>query len=382
MFHNKKHPQLLAPLPLWETEQVFFCGEDWLNNLLSDIKSAQKSIQLQTYIFELDTVGIPILNALCAASAQGIKVCVIVDGIGSFGAIKPIQKALQNHGAELAVYHPLPWCLSTGQLRRAAWISHILMRWTSINKRQHSKLCLVDGYIAWVGSFNITDKHIFRANADNNWIDAVARVTGGRCVLLGEFFSAVWTHNIHKLSAYFLRYPITNYSRVLRKKRLKKLLESMSCATQRIWIESAYFSPTDVLIRALKAAAVRGIDVHIIVSKKSDVPFFPALSSTYYMDLLHAGVHIHAYSKGILHTKYMVIDERLVIGSSNMNHRSLLHDIELDIELFKPSSIESIENHFQEMVQNSKEITAENISKRYARLVMLGQIPRLLRYWL
>lgn len=372
----------ISPLPAWSSEQIYFSATQWYADLQRDIDRAQRSICLQTYIFDIDAVGEPLLKALCAASQRGVEVRVIVDGIGSAAATEFLQQVLQGNRAELHVYHPLPWHWVTNRLERDDWFARFFERLTRVNNRQHSKLCLIDGDIAWTGSFNITYDHIENNGRGLDWKDCGVRVSGERCLLLSEFFNAVWNQDARILSPYFFFHPVTNFSPALRKRRLRILLQQIHAAQNRIWITSAYFSPIPRIVRALKKASARGVDVRVMVPEHSDVSFFPALASTYYADLLRTGIHIHEYGDGILHSKHMLIDDAVIVGSSNMNHRSTLHDIELDIELFAKLSREQMENDFAASIQKCREITLDNLNRFYAWLLAFGQIPRLLRYWL
>ncbi|HNE27214.1 MAG TPA: phospholipase D-like domain-containing protein, partial [Pseudomonadales bacterium] len=215
-----------------------------------------------------------------------------------------------------------------------------------------------------------------------DWKDCGVRVTGERSELLREFFEAVWFDDEKKLSPLFLFHSVTNFSRLLRRRRLRVMLQSLYTAKKRVWIVSAYFSPVPSLVRALKKVSRRGVDVRVLVPAYSDVKFFPALSSTYYADLLRAGIKIYEYEAGILHTKLMVVDDDVLIGSSNMNHRSMLHDVELDVQVFSEAVKKHIVDDFLASLGDSRQITQKNISRFYAWLLVIGQIPRLLRYWL
>lgn len=370
------------PLPRWETEQLFLMAEDWFDALLRDVGNAQHSIDLQTYIFALDDIGRPLLDALCRASERGVTVRVMVDGVGSRSAIDVLQQRLQNVGAALFVYHPLPWRWAAARLERSDRLSRFISRLTRMNNRNHSKLCLVDGQAAWVGSYNITASHLMSTVGGLPWKDAGVRVTGARCSLLGEFFDALWYHDIERLSIRFLFHPMTNFSPALRKRRLRVLLTLLGSAQERVWISSAYFAPVPHLLRALKKASRRGVDVRILVSARSDVPFFPALSSTYFADLLRAGIHIHEYRAGMLHTKLLQVDKHLVIGSTNMNYRSLLHDVELDIEVFSPTVITAITDDFRQQFAGSPALSLAGRNRLSVWVLALGYIPRLLRYWM
>lgn len=374
--------QVLEPLPVWDSEQVFFSATQWFARLLVDVANATQTIYLQTYIFTLDTVGEPLLQALCAAAERGVKVCLIVDGIGSAAALTILQKKIVSSGAQLHIYNPLPWAWVSSHLESNEKAFRFFRRLLRVNNRQHSKLCLIDSRQAWIGSFNITDDHIENNGRGMDWKDGGVRVTGARCELLREFFEAVWFDDEKKLSPRFLFHPITNFSAMLRKRRLRVILQSLYAAKKRIWIVSAYFSPVPSLVRALKKVSRKGVEVCVLVPAYSDVTFFPALSSTYYADLLRAGVKIFEYEAGILHAKWMMVDDSVLIGSSNMNHRSQLHDIELDVQIFSEEAIKQVAEDFIVSIGSCRQITLKNINRFYAWLLVIGQIPRLLRYWL
>ena len=372
----------VSPLPEWSSEQVFFSASQWFVELQHDIKNAQHSIYLQTYIFDIDAVGEPLLQALCDAACRGVAVRVIVDGVGSAKSTAFLQKSLQDNQAGFRIYNPLPWEWMSNHLERTGWANRFFERLMRVNNRQHSKLCLIDNRTAWVGSYNVTDDHIENNGRGPDWKDCGVRVTGERCLLLRDFFEAVWRDDATRLSPHFLFHPITNFSTVLRKRRLRVLLQQIHMAKDRVWIVSAYFAPIPRIVRALKKASQRGVDVRVMVPEHSDVSFFPALSSTYYADLLRADVKIYEYEAGMLHAKLMLVDDSAILGSSNMNHRSLLHDVELDIQLFSSQAKQDVVSDFVVSMESCRIITLENINRFYVWLLALGQIPRLLRYWL
>lgn len=110
--------QGLQPLPVWESEQVFFSATQWFTHLLADIANATQSIDVQTYIFDLDRVGKPVLHALCAAAGRGIRVRIIVDGVGSAKSIATLQEKFEASHVQMHIYHPLPWAWVSSQLEK------------------------------------------------------------------------------------------------------------------------------------------------------------------------------------------------------------------------------------------------------------------------
>lgn len=381
---RKTQREPIASLPPWETEEVYDSIKDWFTDQIADIDAAQTAINLQMYIFCLDDCGLAFLDALVRAASRGVKVRVIVDGIGSGDYIEQLRDALHAVGAEFRIYHPLPTQWASGRLeKKAGPLFNFLRRLTFINKRNHSKLCLIDNEIGWVGSFNITNNYCDDLDADDIWQECGARVTGERIILLKQFFSAVWTGDKRQLKAdLFAMHPITNWGHQLKVIRYLHTANQMHRAQTRIWIASAYFAPREKILKAITLAAERGIDVRIITPEKSDVKFFPLLTATYYADLIKRGARCFEYKNNMFHSKFMLIDDQVMIGSSNMNHRSSLHDIELDINLFSERGRAEVEREFLENQSHSRELTVENLPYIYGRWRLFGLIPRLLRYFL
>jgi cardiolipin synthase len=129
-----------------------------------------------------------------------------------------------------------------------------------------------------------------------------------------------------------------NTRRALRRENYLDLLVRILGAKRRIWIENAYFVPDGALIRALKVAAESGVDVKIVVPAISDVFFIPWVTAAFNLGLLRAGVKVFEYNKGMMHAKTVLIDDWGLVGSSNLNHRSLFHDLEADLVLADESA--------------------------------------------
>jgi cardiolipin synthase len=125
-----------------------------------------------------------------------------------------------------------------------------------------------------------------------------------------------------------------------------ELIKRVRSAEERVWLVTPYFIPPRRLIQALGKAAKRGVDVQILTSAKTDVKLFQTLQFFYYPYLMKRGVKIYQYTEKVLHAKNVVIDDWMIIGSSNFNHRSVLHDLEVDLVIQKPENRQLIVNHF------------------------------------
>ncbi|GAH09354.1 unnamed protein product, partial [marine sediment metagenome] len=152
---------------------------------------------------------------------------------------------------------------------------------------------------------------------------------------------------------------------------------------QRIWITNAYFVPDNVLLKRLRDAANNGIDVRILLPKKSDVMVMPWASSTFYYRLLKSGVKIFEYLPSMLHAKSLIIDNWALIGSSNLNHRSLLHDLEADIMLKSTESIKQLESDFLNDLTQSREVELDSWHIiRPLRQRLVGRMVLYMKYWI
>ena len=286
---------------------------------------------------------------------------------------------------ELRVFHPLPWDFSLYRraLRAGRWYSQVLYFFAAVNHRDHRKLCIVDNEIAWLGSFNITDEHFNRRSvrANDYWHDTGLRVTGSITAQLDANFARVWRRKTGSKGMRSRRFLAIDEISRRRQSRLQ-LLQVLEMARQRIWITNAYFNPTRQVLKTLKQKARSGVSVMLIVPRRSDIVFFPALSRSFYADLLQAGIRVYEYDDRVLHSKTMVIDEQVVVGSTNLNYRSLFHDLELDLLLADSEILAQIQRRFENDIECSMEITPRRPRRNSWLLLPLCWLARFLRYWL
>ena len=366
-------------------QQLFFTPDEYFNGLLADIDNAKTQILLEIYIFELDIIGSRVLEALQRAAARGVKLQLLIDGVGSYRDANIIAERLDTANCELRVFHPLPWDFSLYRraLRAGRRYSNILYFFASINHRDHRKLCIIDNKSAWLGSYNITDDHFNRqaSGADDYWHDTGLRVTGPMVNTLAVNFTEVWrrkTGSVARRSLYFM----ASREISVRRQRKLQLVHVVGLARRRIWITNAYFNPTHRMLEVLKRKAIDGISVKLIVPARSDVVFFPLLARSFYADLLQAGIRVYEYDKRLLHSKTMVIDDQGLVGSTNLNYRSLFHDRELDLLLDDDDLVSRLQQRFENDIEDSTEITLRNPHKSPWLVRPLGWLARFLRYWL
>jgi cardiolipin synthase len=372
------------------TENIFIDGGAYFESLINDIQQAQYTISLETYIFQNDSIGKKIIEALVSAAKRGVAVRVMVDGAGTPWWNSQFARTLEKAGASTKVFHPFPWQL--WNWRRSRIKTSFFKNWIyllfKINSRDHRKVCLIDGHIAYVGSMNVSKCHLSRAMGGDNWRDTSLRITGIDLSDLYRAFDLAWDHQpiterVREAFRQVRRNPTirSNHTRHRRRILYKNLLRKMSICRRHIWITNAYFVPDNFLLRRLQEAARAGVDVRILLPRKSDVAIMPWASTAFYFNLLKAGVRIFEYLPGILHAKVLLLDDWALIGSSNLNHRSLLHDLEVDMLLSNLASIQTLEQQFLRDLENSREISLERwhiMRPRYQR--WLGRMILYIKY--
>lgn len=366
----------------WKEETLFFQADIYLQDILRHIDTAQQSIIVETYIFDYDDVGKQLIEHLVKAQARGVNVRVLMDGVGSSHDADRTAQALEHQGVPVKIYRPLPWQIYHYKraLTRGNLINKLLYFIRRINQRNHRKQLIIDNQQLWSGSLNISQKHLPRSQGGDGWQDYGVKVSGANVAAMAGQFDDLWFRRPIRLSRGLFRTYWDTLSQWSRKRRNQLLLHKINAAHERIYIVNAYFAPASNIIKALKQARYRGVDVQILVTARSDIKLFPLLTASYYADLLQAGIRVYEYQPGFLHAKALLIDQFALIGSTNFNHRSYLHDQELDIVLSKAQSIAALEQQFYRDRLASQEVLF-NANKGW-RWKILGHLPRLLRYWM
>lgn len=358
----------------WLTEKPYYNSEEYFLDLTTAIANAKNTIEFETYIFQDDSVGKKVLQALIPAARRGVEVRMLIDGVGSFFYIKNIKAILANSQVQLKVYHPFFFTQAVGLM----WfrIDLILRALLRLNRRLHRKMCLIDGHLLFAGSLNITND----ANRES-----AACVSGSQVLYMRNSFERIWSRRRTLKSMWPQQLPSLirlNDSFWLRRLRNSELRNRIRSAQKRVWVTNAYFVPPVFILRALYSSKLKCTDIRLILPARSDQKYMKLVAETYYRGLLHTGIRIFEYKKCFLHAKTLVIDDWVLVGSSNMNHRSLFHDLEVDIVLTKAETLESIETQFKNDIADSVEITFADLKNRPIYNSFIGWFVHLLRYWL
>ncbi|MEW6057622.1 MAG: phospholipase D-like domain-containing protein [Bdellovibrionota bacterium] len=372
----------------WIKEEVFFETKRFFSHLEEHLAAAEDSIDLETYIFNDDELGRRIANQLKAAASRGVHVRVMVDGFGSPHWARDFLRPLLKAGVEARIYHPMPLSALSPYFEKHPSLTKFFKRISTMNERNHRKVCVVDRQKAWTGGMNISAAHM-------SWRDTGVFVEGSRVqdflCAFGQAWQKAWSprHAFHPKKRWrkFRRWIALNLVRLNSNYRARKiayrdLLKKISTANHRVWVTNAYFVPPQRLRRALQAASRRNVDVKVLVPRKSDVFFIRWISSALYFGLLTAGVKIFEYLPAPLHAKTLLIDDWATVGTTNLNHRSIIHDLEVDVVLTAVKSTEALAHRFERDLKESKEVSITDWRQRSWRERIAGQILLFFRYWI
>jgi cardiolipin synthase len=354
--------------------------------MLDAITSAEREILLETYIWASDHTGRRFIDAVCIKAQEGVRVRCIIDGAGSFGFSSHDVERMRNAGVRLSVFHPVgPW--------RARW------GWSV---RDHRKLLIVDGRIAFAGGMNLGDDYAPLDWGGKGWNDIQVAVEGPVVRELLRLFEVSWRYAMPETYADDKPEPFAprdgflaiqgSTSRVHslavgrffgRKIIQHHLTHAFSKARDHIRIQAAYFVPNRRLRLSLIRAARRGVDVRIMMPKHNDVPFLGYASRATWAPLLRNGVKLFEWLPGMLHSKTASVDgEWCMVGSYNLDARSLHYNWEVSIEVLDPAVAVALEAKFTEDEWSCEQVDGQAFRHRGMWQRVRERFFHLFRLWL
>lgn len=301
--------------------------------LLQDIAGAQQLIHIEYYIYQPDQSGTALRDALIDAARRGVKVRLLVDGVGAAKASQKFFQPLMDAGAEVERFHPMHF---GGIFRfwKRPWL----------NLRTHRKIVVIDNAIAYVGGINITDDQDERINP-LAYRDLHLRIEGNVVLELQQVFAEDWIYarpgkhawvdemagqppaaTAGKIAMQIIASgPDSDWEAIHRAH-----ISAIHAAKKRVWLTTPYFVPGEAGRMALSSAALGGLDVRLLVPKMSDSRLVTYAARSYYAELIRAGVKIYEYGPRLLHSKTLLIDDDLaLIGTANFDHRSFRLNFEV-----------------------------------------------------
>jgi len=403
--------------------QVLTNGIETYEQLIESLQNAQRSIDLEYYIFRNDQIGSRIIDLLIERAAAGVRIRFQRDGWGSRKIPRSQIIRMMDAGIECRTFFPLrfPWLLST------------------LNYRDHCKIVVIDGKEAFTGGINVGDEYTGLKPNVGFWRDTHMRIEGEVAIDLEAIFDAHWNIALpermqaktHNKKARDTRKPVedprhrpqhipasdgvalsalsaesgaelgtmdaadTAPSTALLREAYVQTLEGnpviptqvvrqayficLTQASQTIDITTPYFVPDADIIMAIKTAVARGVRVRLLVPHHVDQKIVGPASRTYYAELVEAGVHIYLYDKGVLHAKLMIIDGEIAeVGAANYDMRSFRLDFEVSEVIYSTEVARELTEQFERDLTDSIPLRIEDLQKRSGPQRLVEQGARLL----
>jgi cardiolipin synthase A/B len=319
-------------------------GAAFFPKLLEVIAQAERRIHLEFYIWNTDETGRIVRDALTEAARRGVEVRLLLDEIGSFWTMRRFFKDLLAAGGKVAWF---------GTFAPFKGSFHL-------NLRNHAKLVVADGVVALTGGMNIGDEYWKGAGKELPYRDLQMAVRGEAVTQLMQRFAQEWYFATGEILTQRDHYPpqaragkisvqvvAGGPDNDLNEVQLS-ILSLLHRAKQRVWMMTPYFVPEAPLLTALQLAALRGVDVRLLVPSKGDHAYLTAVTRSYYDELMPHGVRIYEYRPRMLHAKVTTIDGTFAMaGSANLDIRSLRINFELNLLLAGPVVIEQFDAMFE-----------------------------------
>ncbi|MCH5174912.1 MAG: cardiolipin synthase [Prevotellaceae bacterium] len=346
-------------------------GHDKFEDMFDAIREAKSFIHLEYFNFRNDSIASLLFHLLVQKAKEGVEVRALYDAFGNASNNKPIKSAMHDSiralGIDLVKFSPLTF----------PWVNRII-------PRDHRKIVVIDGKIAYTGGMNVADYYIDGIPEIGDWHDMHMRVEGEAVNDLHEIFCKMWYKSTGEYlmgEKYFPQHPTnvadassTNISASDRQithcnqrisivdrdpkytaDAIRDLFsEMLNTAQHKVLIINPYFVPTHRVRKALKKAVDRGVDVQILLSAKSDIPLTPEASHYVGNNLAKRGAKVYLYHGGFHHTKIMMVDDLYcTVGSSNMDSRSLRCDYEVNTVIFSKDVTAELTDLFNEQLKSS-----------------------------
>jgi len=332
--------------------------------MLEAIETAHHYVLLEIYLIESGTVAARFIDAFVRAARRGVTVKLLLDDFGALGLSPRDRERLGQGGVELLLYNPI---------RISKHLRNMF--------RDHRKLLIVDGEVAYVSGAGITDEFDSPKEPDQSWRETAARIRGPVLRDWQELFVRLWNRHASKPLVLPVRAPpdetddmrgrVTVTTALARQDIKRSLYNRLRHAKRRVWLATAYFVPSRKVRRALKQAARRGVDVRLLLpGPYTDHPAIRHAGRRFYTGLLRAGIRIFEYQPRFLHAKTILCDDWVSIGSSNLDRWNLRWNLEANQEVESVTFGDAVKTMFDEDFRNSMECLYEAWRRRpwHARL--------------
>jgi cardiolipin synthase len=354
-----------------EAVDVFCDGESKYRAIGDAIAAARRHVHVEYYIWEPDRIGTRLRDQLVAKAREGVEVRVIVDGTGSFGLRKGFLDPITAAGGEIAWFNP---------------VSLLRLRRKRADFRTHRKIVVCDGTVGFTGGMNVADAHSAEFVGDAAWRDTHLRIAGSAVRALQRIFVEDWLDCSGKQlpfdDAYFPQ-PAGAAGEVVQIVASgpdtaafavhKMFFAAINQAVERIWLTTPYFVPDDPILNALICAAMRGVDVQLIVPERGDSRLVDLAARSYFPEVLAAGVRVFEYRDRFVHAKTFVIDDDVaIVGTANLDNRSFRLNFEVAAVVYGGAINAQLDQAFRRDLESCRELFA-SFWDRQKLLPRLGQ---------
>lgn len=352
---------------------LLMSGQEKFDDMFCAIRQARSSVHLEYFNFRNDSIASLLFDLLAEKAKEGVEVRALFDGFGNDSNNQPLLKkhikAIRKRGIEIYEFDPI----------RFPWINHVL-------HRDHRKIVVIDGQIAYTGGMNVADYYINGTPQVGEWRDMHCRIDGDEVNTLQAIFLRIWNktarqnvhgakyfrgirggyyfHDLkpdtcctagHKMVGIINREPRTS-NKIIR----QFYINAINDAKDSIKLVNPYLTLTGKLKRALKRAVNRGVKVEVMVSAKSDIPLTPDCVFYNVHKLMKHGVDVYIYEPGFHHTKIIMVDGLFcTVGSANLNSRSLRFDYEENAVIIDPCTTAELSHMFDHDKTRSFKLTPE-----------------------
>ena len=310
---------------------IYTNGKDKFDALLEELNKAQHHIHLQYYIFCDDEIGYKVRDILITKAKSGVQVRVLYDDVGCWNVKSKFFEEMKKAGIEVYPFLRVAFPIFTSK----------------VNYRNHRKIVVIDGQVGFMGGMNIADRYC-KGIEWGTWRDTHFKIKGKGVHGLQSAFLLDWyviTKKIINESIYYPTPPILsdNIMQIITsgptgqwRTLLQAAIYVISNAKKYIYIQTPYFLPTEGLNQALQTAALGGVDVRLMLPKRSDTRSANMATHSFLDEMVKAGVKVFFYEPGFLHSKLLVSDDELTcIGSANMDFRSFEHNFEINAFVYQ-----------------------------------------------
>ncbi len=361
------------PLTVGNKVKVLYNGEEAYPAMLGAISNAEESIFLSSYILTADVIGRKFARKLIAATERGVEVRVLIDAVGELYSLKKVRHLFRGTKVKATTFLPLS-----------------LLGSFYFNLRNHRKLLIVDNDFCFTGGMNIRDRHMAMDTSNKRRVvDIHFCFEGPICEQLRDAFMEDWHFSTrekrevvewktpHKIGNACCR-GISAGPNEQHEKLNWILIGALACAKSHIRIMTPYFIPNRAQLAAINTAALRGVRVDILLPQQNNLPYVAWASNALLFELLEQETNIYFQPPPFIHSKLLLVDdEYALVGSANLDPRSLRLNFEFNVEIFDSETVGELIKHFDCSRELARKVSLEDMDKRSLPLRLRDSFFRL-----